>query len=269
MSRAPGGANTVHQEAVMGTVVTFDVVSSAPAAEVEAALRRAVEWLHWVDETFSTYKPESEVCRFDRGELDLGHCCPEFRHIFALCHRFGEETGGYFDAWAGGAYDPSGVVKGWSVEHASVLLSEAGLGDHLVDGGGDVALSGRPAPGARWHVGVRHPLQPSDYAAVLALAEGAVATSGTYERGLHVLNPLTGAPAADLVSVSVVGPELVVADAYATAALAMGAKAPAWLEGLEGYEAMVISPDGRGWSTRGWAALAAEGLPSTLRAAGA
>jgi FAD:protein FMN transferase len=246
----------------MGTVVTFDVVTSAPAGEVEPALRRAVEWLHWVDETFSTYKPESEVCRFDRGELEIGACGQELRLILALCHRFSEETGGYFDAWTGGRFDPSGVVKGWSVERASYLLSQAGWPDHLVDGGGDVALRGRPGPGTPWHVGVRHPLRPSAYAAVLALSDTAVATSGTYERGRHVLNPFTGQPAADLLSVTVVGPELTVADAYATAALAMGAQAPAWLEGLAGYEALVIGPESRGWSTRGWAALTADGLPS-------
>jgi thiamine biosynthesis lipoprotein len=95
----------------------------------------------------------------------------------------------------------------------------------------------------------------------LSVAEGAVATSGTYERGQHVLNPFTGQPATELVSVTVVGPELTVADAYATAALAMGAQAPAWLDGLDGYEALVIGPDGRGWSSRGWAALAAEATP--------
>lgn len=245
----------------MGTVVTFDVVTPAPAGDIEAALRQAVAWLHWVDETFSTYKPESEVCRFDRGELQVGQCCPQLRQVLALCHRFNEETGGFFDAWAGGRFDPSGVVKGWSIEQASSLLSEAGLTDHLVDGGGDVRLRGVPARGSRWHVGVRHPLRPDAYCAALSVGEGAVATSGTYERGQHVLDPFTGQPATELVSATVVGPDLTVADAYATAALAMGAQAPAWLDGLTGYEALVIGPDGRGWSTRGWPALAAEGVP--------
>jgi FAD:protein FMN transferase len=259
METSPG-PGVVHQEAVMGTVVTFDVVTPAPAVEIEAALGQAEAWLHWVDETFSTYTPESEVCRFDRGELEVGQCSQELRHVLALCHRFSEETGGFFDAWAGGRFDPSGVVKGWSIEQASFLLSEAGLTDHLVDVGGDVRLRGTPACGSRWHVGVRHPLQPGAYCAALSVGEGAVATSGTYERGQHVLNPFTGRPATELVSATVVGPDLTVADAYATAALAMGAQAPAWLDRLTGYEALVIGPDGRGWSTRGWPALAAESV---------
>ena len=93
------------------------------------------------------------------------------------------------------------------------------------------------------------------------MGEGAVATSGTYERGHHVLNPFTGAPATELVSVTIAGPSLTDADAYATAALAMGAQAPGWLDRLSGYEALVIGPDGRGWSTRGWSSLVADGAP--------
>jgi FAD:protein FMN transferase len=249
-----GGIGTVHQEPVMGTVVTFDVVAHASTGDVEAALRTAVKWLHWVDATFSTFKADSEVCRFDRGELELDDCSPELRHVFALCHRFNDETGGFFDAWAGGSFDPSGVVKGWSIEQASRLLAEAGLPDHLIDGGGDVRLRGAPGPGRPWHVGVRHPLHRDAYCATLAFGEGAVATSGTYERGPHVINPFTGKPAIELVSATVVGPDLTVADAYATAALVMGEQAPAWLSRLTGYEALIIGPDGRGWSTPGWPA---------------
>jgi FAD:protein FMN transferase len=267
MSALSSPAGIVHQEAVMGTVVTFDVVTSAPTHDVQTAIGRAVDWLHLVDDTFSTFKPESEVCRFDRGELEIGAGGDDLRRVLALCHRFHQETGGYFDAWAGGRFDPSGVVKGWSIERASHLLSRAGMSNHIVDGGGDVVFRGQPARGLPWRVGVRHPLRPEAYCAVLSLRDGAVATSGTYERGPHVVNPLTGRPATDLVSVTVVGPELYVADAYATAALAMGEKAPAWLDALSGYEALVVAPDGRGWSTRGWAGVAlplpggGDGLP--------
>jgi len=255
MMALPGGrgpASVVRREEVMGTVVSFDVRTLAPAAQVEAALGSATRWLHWVDDTFSTYKPNSEVNRFDRGELQMDACCDELKKIVALCYKFNGATGGFFDAWASGRFDPSGVVKGWSVEHASRMLQEAGLPDHAIDGGGDVRLSGAPGTGRPWHVGVRHPLQGDAYCAALALTGGAVATSGTYERGLHVINPFSRGPATELVAVTVVGPELVSADAYATAAFAMGAAAPKWLEGLTGYEALVISRDGRGWSTQGF-----------------
>jgi len=249
----------VHQEAVMGTVVSFAVYTRAPALAIEAALREAVEWLHWVDETFSPYKAASEVNRFDRGELSAGDCSPELAHVLALCSRLSRATGGYFDAWASGRFDPSGVVKGWSVDRASDILVDHGLADHVVDGGGDIRLRGAPPGQPCWTVAVRHPHARQAYSAVLCVPEGAVATSGTYERGQHVLDPFTGQPAADLAAVTVVGPDLTSADAYATAALAMGAKAPAWLAGLAGYESQVVTPEGRGWWTPGFARLQAPG----------
>jgi thiamine biosynthesis lipoprotein len=161
-------------------------------------------------------------------------------------------TAGYFDAWAGGHFDPSGVVKGWSIERASAMLAVAGWPDHAIDGGGDVRLCGDPGTGKPWQVGVRHPLHEGSYCAALSLDEGAVATSGTYERGLHVLDPRTGEPATQLASVTVIGRDLTTTDAYATAALAMGRRAPAWLSRLGGYEALVVDVNGGGWSTVGF-----------------
>jgi thiamine biosynthesis lipoprotein len=261
----PGASSVVRHDEVMGTVVTFDVRTSAPPVQVDAALAGATQWLHWVDDTFSTYKPHSEVSRFDRGELPIDECCQELKQIVALCYKFNGATGGFFDAWASGRFDPSGIVKGWSVEHASRMLQEAGLADHAVDGGGDIRLSGAAGTGRPWHVGVRHPLQREAYCAALALTGGAVATSGTYERGPHVLNPFSRQPASELISVTIVGPELISADAYATAAFAMGAAATDWLESLDGYESLVISPDGRGWSTQGFKDLQSA-LPLTTPA---
>lgn len=252
MTSAATRGRVVHREAVMGTIVTFDVRTQAPPAAIQQALAEAVDWLHWVDETFSTYKPDSEVNRFDRGELSNRNCSPEFRHVVSICHQMNEGTDGFFDAWAGGHFDPSGVVKGWSIERAADLLTARGLGDHAIDGGGDICVRGAPGAGGNWRVGVRHPLRRDAYCAALSVREGAVATSGTYERGLHVVDPHTGQPATELVSVTVVGADLTSADAYATAALAMGAAAPGWLESLEGFDSQVISPTGRGWSTAGF-----------------
>ncbi len=70
------------------------------------------------------------------------------------------------------------------------------------------------------------PRSQDAYSAALSLGDGAVATSGTYERGAHVLNPFTGRPATELVSVTVVGPELTTADAYATGGLGHGGRRP-------------------------------------------
>jgi thiamine biosynthesis lipoprotein len=241
-------SSVVHAEDVMGTVMTFDV-RGQPSTAARAAIEAAVAWLHWVDATFSTYRPDSEISRLDRGELTEDDCHPEVRHILALCEQLRNLTNGFFDARAAGRLDPTGVVKGWSIERASQMLTAAGCPDHLIDGGGDVRLHGQAGPDTVWRVGVVHPLRLDAYCAALHLDHGAVATSGTYQRGFHVIDPQRGRPATDLAAVTVIGTDLTLTDAYATAALAMGAAALAWLEGLADHEAMVIDTDGRAWQT--------------------
>jgi thiamine biosynthesis lipoprotein len=238
----------------MGTVVSFELRGLGPPGSASGAIARACRWLHWVDDTFSTYKTDSEISRFDRGELSIDRCHPQVQEILSLCGTLRTTTNGYFDAWAGGRLDPSGVVKGWSIERASGLLCELGWPDHCIDGGGDVRLSGSSGEERGWRVAITHPFELDAYCAVVTLAQGAVATSGTYRRGLHVIDPHRGRPATALAAVTVIGPELVVTDAYATAALAMGTEAARWLEGLPDHEGFVIDADGQGWHTSGFGA---------------
>ncbi|GGQ06943.1 FAD:protein FMN transferase [Streptosporangium pseudovulgare] len=80
----------------------------------------------------------------------------------------------------------------------------------------------------------------------------AVATSGTAERGTHIVDPHTGRPAAGLVSVTLVGASLTLVDAYATAAFAMGGAAREWVEGLDGVEAFAVTASGDTWRTSGF-----------------
>ena len=242
-----------HVEHVMGMAVSIDIRDeAADAGRLAAAVGEVVDWLRWVDATFSTYDEASQVRRIDRAELTVGDAAPEVAEILALGERYRIDTGGYFDVRAGGPLDPSGVVKGWSVERASELLLAAGFPDHAVNAGGDVRLRGAPAPGRRWRVGVAHPHVRDGLAAVVEMGDGAVATSGTAERGPHVVDPHTGRPALELASVTVVGASLVAADAYATAALAMGRSALAWLERLAGHDAYVVDADGDSWWTAGF-----------------
>lgn len=200
--------------------------------DVDAA--RVFAWLRWVDATFSTYRADSEISRLDRGELAGPH--PLVREVLARCEALRRETGGYFDARAGGRLDPSGYVKGWAVERAAAF----GRGRFLIDAGGDVVLRGR------WRVGIRHPHERGKLAGAITVADCAVATSGAYERGAHVLDPFTGRPASGLSSVTVVGRDLGIADAYATAAFAAGD--PRWIAPLA---AMAIAGD-RVFTTATW-----------------
>lgn len=250
---APTAAPVRHVEHVMGTVFTLDVREPGVPA---AAVAEVVTWLHAVDATFSTYRADSEVSRLGRAELALDSCSDDVRAVLARCAQLSDETGGYFSARPGGGLDPSGYVKGWAIERASDLLRAAGSRNHSVNGGGDVQCIGSPEPGRPWRIGIAHPLRPGALSAVVAGAPGqdlAVATSGTAERGAHVLDPHTGRPPQGLASVTVVGRRAADVDAYATAAFAMGLGALVWLAGRTDLHSRVVLADGRSWSSPGFA----------------
>jgi thiamine biosynthesis lipoprotein len=239
----------------MGTVVSIELADDLPAPDLARMIDDTCAWLHEVDERFSTYKPDSEVCRFRDGRLPLAETSADLRHVLEACADLWRDTDGYFDAYAGGALDPSGYVKGWSVEVASARLAASGSARHYLNAGGDIRMRGGTADGQPWRVGIRHPWEADKISWVLALSDGAVATSGTYERGAHVWNPRTGAPATGLRSVTVVGADLALVDAYATAALAMGEIGIAWLAKLDGFESAAVTDDGRAFRSPGLPAV--------------
>jgi thiamine biosynthesis lipoprotein len=209
--------------------------------------------LREVDATFSTYRDDSEISRLDRGEITLAECRPEVDEVLTRCVALERATRGYFSVRPAGRLDPSGLVKGWAVAGAADRLAATGAENFCINAGGDVVARGRPAPDRLWRVGIRHPEALDQLAAVVAVEDLAVATSGEYERGAHILDPHTGRPPTGLLSVTIIGPALGTADAYATAAFAMGADGPDWTTTLTGYDAMCITSDHRVLSTPGFA----------------
>jgi thiamine biosynthesis lipoprotein len=235
-----------HAEEVMGTVFSFDVRGGDPGA-VQSALEATVAGLHRVDEVFSTYRDDSQISRLARGELTVGECDPEVAEVLGLGAEAERVSDGWFSTSYEGRVDPTGVVKGWSVERAARRLAAVpGVSGVSVNGGGDVQLLGVPGPQRPWRVGVADPLRPGGLAAVISAAgldELAVATSGTAERGAHIVDPRTGRSAVtDLVAVTVVAPRLTWADCWATAAFAMGSRQGLrWLESLPDVDALLIT----------------------------
>jgi thiamine biosynthesis lipoprotein len=236
-----------HVEQVMGTAVSIDIADSGAGI----LIRDTCAWLHEVDRRFSTYRADSEVSRLDRGELRIEEGSADLRGVLDTCATLWRETDGFFDVYATGRLDPSGYVKGWSVEVASARLAAAGSTNHCINAGGDVRSRGRPAPGQEWRIGIQHPWLADKVSWVVGGTDFAVATSGTYERGFHVINPRSGTPARALRSVTVTGPDLAVADAYATAAVAMGRRGVDWLARLAGYESAVITEEGEAFRSDG------------------
>jgi thiamine biosynthesis lipoprotein len=262
-ANATSTARERHAEPVMGTVVSFDVPA---AARRDGALDAAVQWLHWADRVFSPYRADSDVSRLADGTVTVEACAPEVAQVIKACAFVAELSGGYFTDRPWGRFDPSGYVKGWAVEHAAAILSAAGSASHLVNGGGDVqCVGGRPGGAADggaspWRVGIADPFRAGRLALVVEAADCAVATSGTAERGAHIVNPRDGRPAAGLASLTVTGPSLALADACATAAFAMGPElARDWTQSLDGYQAYAITATGETWQTSGFAARIATG----------
>jgi thiamine biosynthesis lipoprotein len=236
----------VQVEKCMGTVFSFDI--RTPAVD-HAVLDEVIAWLHWVDRTFSTYLPQSQINRLDRNEVSLADCALEVGEILERCRDLEVETNGYFSARAGGHLDPSGLVKGWAIQRASEMLSAGGSSNHCVNGGGDVQCVGSPDPDSAWRIGIAHPLKPDH---LVGVAEGhhmAVATSGSAERGAHILDPFARTSPDALASVTLIGRELATTDAYATAAFAMGAAAPEWISSLAAHRGLVVFADGSEWAS--------------------
>jgi thiamine biosynthesis lipoprotein len=215
---------------------------------------RVFHWLRFVDETFSTYRPDSQISRLNHGELTLEKSDAAVRYIVTWCKSLRDQTAGYFDAWrsspdGGRWFDPSGLVKGWSIEHAAQILEASGSRNFCVNAGGDIVVRGHPEESPGWTIGVQHPQARDQIAFTLIATDVGIATSGTYERGQHIVDPHTGAPPDGVLSVTVAGPDLGAADAYATAIFAMGTNGPEWACGLGAYAATVILSDGTALST--------------------
>jgi FAD:protein FMN transferase len=241
-----------HAENVMGTVVSFALCpGDVPAADLDAALRDACAVLHAADATFSTYRPDSPLSLL-RRHGDLRTDDPDILEVLGWCARAEELTGGWFDAWAmPGGVDPTGLVKGWAAQRAADTLRAAGVPAAMVNAAGDVAGYGRPA-GRTWRVGLSDPRDPSRLLGVVC-DHPAVATSGRWERGDHVLDPVSGGPARGALSATVTGPDLTLADALATALVACGPDGLDWLADVDGYEGVVMAPDARLSTTAGFA----------------
>ena len=198
-------ARVPHVEHVMGMPIIVDIRDP----DFDTGCVDAVfAWFRLVDEVFSTYKPASEISRLNRGEIGIHDVSEDIRDVLERCEELRSETDGYFDvrAASGEVVDPSGFVKGWSVDRATSLLDGVGARNYSINAGGDIAVRGGALPQRTWRIGIQHPKRRDSIAKVLQSDHLAVATSGSYERGPHVVNPRTGLAPTGVLSVTVTGP---------------------------------------------------------------
>lgn len=181
-------------------------------------------YFDWLDQTFSPFLPDSELSRFNRGELTLAETSDGFWSVWQLAETALKDTHGLFNAWYTGEYDPIGLVKGWGIAQCVVrfltplLANESNLVAVGLNGGGDMQLLTRESvTDWQWQIGIQNPNQPDQVLAHLALQSGAVATSGIVSRGEHIAYQTTGRHA---LSATVVTDDLTTADIWATALVA-------------------------------------------------
>lgn len=271
----------------MGSVASLAVAGgSGSPADQDRAHQAVVAWLAAVEQALSPYREDSDLCRWRRGELDMADA-PLLAEVTAACQALPDLTGGGFHPVdPQGRYDPTGYVKGWAVQRGAALLVEHGVTHACLGVGGDLQVLGRRDGGRPWRVAV---VDPNDHRRIVAVVQApggpgarlAVATSGSAQRGAHIwpgqgaapgegtdlgwppvprlARPPREQPRRDpLASVTVVGPELHLADAFATAVWARALEEPldaawAWLA-RSGYEGLAVSTAGRLRRTEGMAA---------------
>ncbi len=231
-------------EQVMGMPVSIHVRAADPdRGDVTAAVANAFAHLRRVDAVLSPWRSDSDLLRVRRGLLRWGEAHPWLTEVELLCVRAERDTGGLFTSTLRGpdhtvGFDPTGLAKGWAVTGAAAHLRLVPGIAWSVNAGGDIECGvGREVDprSSPWRIGLQDPSDAGRIGDVVTVTSGAVATSGNAARGAHVVDPRTGDPVVRAGSVTVVGPDLVQADVWATAlwveptaVAAMGAALPGY-----------------------------------------
>ncbi|MEO8863076.1 MAG: FAD:protein FMN transferase [Candidatus Saccharimonadales bacterium] len=219
---------------IMGMPITVEIIDKVASS----VFVDVFDYFSAIDKRYSTYKKSSEISQINGGLPQL-KWSTEMKTVFDLCEQTKQQTNGYFDIYHNDRLDPSGLVKGWSIQNAAQLLLEIGVENFYIEAGGDIQAHGKNASDEPWRVGIRNPFNINEIIKTLVISGEGVATSGTYIRGQHIYNPHS--PNSDInevKSLTVVGPNIYEADRFATAAFAMGKKGIGFIEstgGLEGY----------------------------------
>lgn len=236
----------------MGMPVTVEIPDGT-----EDALEKVFAYFSEVDERFSTYKEGSEISQINRGEIKKEDVSKEMQDVFALAEQTKKESHGYFDVLKpDGVMDPSGIVKGWAIHNAAKLVESLGYQNYFLDVAGDIQSKGVDESGNEWSIGIRNPFNRETLVKVIYPKGKGVATSGTYIRGQHIYNPHEPQQTLDdVVSLTVVGPDVYEADRFATAAFAMGRGGIVFIEQLPEFEGYSIDSKGIATETSGFEAL--------------
>lgn len=230
----------------MGMPVTIEILGPGVSKDI---FRQVYSYFEYIDLKFSPFKKDSELSQINQGILTPEKYSADMKKVLKLCEETKQLTDGNFDIKIGNRLDTSGLVKGWAIWQAAKIIQKTGLMNFYVEAGGDIQTQGLNASGKPWQVGIRNPFKKEQIIKVLTLSGVGIATSGNYERGVHIINPKTGQPADEIASLTVIGPNIYEADRFATAAFAMGEKGISFIENLPEFEGYMVKKDGMAVST--------------------
>ncbi len=231
----------------MGMPITIEAVDEVASTDL---FDEVFSYFRRIDERFSTFKETSEITAINNQQVAEADWSAEMKEVMALAEQTRQQTDGYFSILKpDGTYDTSGLVKGWAIWHAGKIMFDRGCKNFFVDAGSDIQTFGLNEDGQKWSVGIKNPFKEDEIVKTVYLSGEGVATSGTYLRGEHIYNPKTGEVANDIVSLTVIGPNIYEADRFATAAFVMGEDGIKFIEQLDGFEGYAIDKDGLGTST--------------------
>lgn len=233
----------------MGMPITIEVIDKNAT---ENDIDDVFKYFNYVDEKFSTYKNTSEISKINKGVLAPKDYSKDMKKVLQFCEETKKETGGYFDIEKNGYIDPSGIVKGWAIQNASEILKKKGFKNFYIEAGGDIQVSGKNSKGEKWKIGIKNPFNTKEIIKVIEIWNKGIATSGTYLRGKHIYNPKTKKDADEIVSLTVIGPNIYEADRFATAAFAMGENGIYFIEKLTGFEGYMIDKNSNATFTSGF-----------------
>lgn len=238
---------------LMGMPITVEIVDHAPAHLIDDVFA----YFAAVDGRFSAFKPDSEISALNRGGLAIVDTSAEMQEVLGLADRTKRETNGYFEIRRrDGLLDPCGIVKGWAIRNAARLIDRSGARHFFVDAGGDIQTGGQNADGEDWKIGIRNPFNEREIIKAVTPKGRGIATSGTYVRGQHIYDPRQpGRRIDDIVSLTVIGPDVLEADRFSTAAFAMGKAGIYFIEELPGFEGYVVDAGGIATQTTGFGAF--------------
>lgn len=229
----------------MDMPVIIEIVDPMVTEKVFAEI---FNYFTYIDNTFSPFKKTSELTKINQGLLQKNDWSQDMKIVFKLCKQTSAETLGFFNVEKNREFDPLGLVKGWAINNAANILKAKGFENYYVEAGGDIQVAGINRENKLWRIGIQNPFNLKQNIKIVVLNNQGIATSGSYLRGQHIRNPfLPKKEINDIVSLTVIGPNIYEADRFATAAFAMGKKGINFIENLKGFEGYMI--DNKGMAT--------------------